>query len=103
MISLTKGGNRRKPSFSTICDWISKAWKEITVQTIQNGFKKAGIQYYDQRLQQETTQDEEIETISDTDNGEDAENTAIVIDDDSDDELLGDLFDGFEELHLEDD
>jgi len=62
MISLTKGGNRRKPTFSKVCEWIVNAWNEITLSTIQNGFSKAGIHTYDKSIQDANP----IDTAKDT-------------------------------------
>jgi hypothetical protein len=66
MISLTKGGNRRKATFSTICGWIVKAWTEITPEIIKNGFKKAGVESYETSgFITENQIEEEMEVSSD--------------------------------------
>jgi len=41
--TFTKGGKMRKASYSTVCEWIDKAWKSITPDCILNGFRKAKI------------------------------------------------------------
>jgi len=120
MSSLTKGGNRRKPTFSKVCEWIVNAWHGITFSAIQNGFSKAGIYTYDKSIQDANpifaakdtaidegtvSQDEEMESESDKENENGLPETTadMFIDDDSEDELVGDLFDAFDELTLEDD
>ena len=114
MISLTKGGNRRKATFSTVTEWIVSAWRDVTPETIKNGFKKAGIHSYGE--DQSTASN-----YSDTENNPHVigisefcdemeldsldkapppsaslENNfeLLQIDDDSEDFLVGDEFDG---------
>ena len=40
---LTKGGNRRPPSKTTILQWIKQSWDLVTVQTVKKSFLKCGI------------------------------------------------------------
>ena len=41
--SYTPAGHQRRATYSTICEWILKAWKDISSDTIINGFRKATI------------------------------------------------------------
>ena len=106
MISLTKGGNRRKATFSTVCDWIVKAWKEITPEVIENGFKKAGLESYGAAESiNEKDNEDAMDVFSDDESDTSVQAMEFtIIDEDSEeeDELLGDIFDGFDDLCLED-
>ena len=41
--SFTKTGRMRRATYSEVCEWILKAWEAVKVQSIRNGFRKAGI------------------------------------------------------------
>ena len=44
--SYTKNGSPKRASYDEIAEWISKAWDSVTVETIKNGFRKTGINFY---------------------------------------------------------
>ena len=109
IISLTKGGNRRQASFSEVCRWIVDVWKEVTPETIKNGFKKAGIESYVSSVEigplENLQTDPNMSSDSESSSEKDYSDTVVhmEIDEESDDELVGDLFDGFQELTLAED
>jgi hypothetical protein len=39
----TRAGNIKKPSIRLICEWILKAWNQISEESIRKGFKKCCI------------------------------------------------------------
>ena len=40
---VTKGGNLKRASLYDACQWVLKAWQEISSDTIVYAFKKCGI------------------------------------------------------------
>lgn len=42
----TKSGNLKRASYEEICKWIGKAWEEVPVTVIKNGFRKTSIDFY---------------------------------------------------------
>ena len=98
-ISLTKVGKRRKASFSTVCEWILKAWHDIPPKVIKNGFAKAEIHTYVEEIDKEGENligsSSYEESVGITDELEEL----LLADSDSDNDVLdenGDEFDGFE-------
>mgnify|MGYP003466395840 FL=1 len=90
-----KTGKIKRATYSEICDWIVKSWEDVTPQCIKNGFKKAGIQTYDENI--EGDDDSEIETGSEDKDLQEIQTeflhifeTFEIIDDED--------FDGFEEI-----
>jgi len=81
-----------------------EAWKEITPEVIKNGFKKAGLESYgtiEPIQEKDAVSDMEI-SPDDEPRGAMEEMDGFTIDEESEDELVGDMFDGFDELSLED-
>ena len=113
MISITKGGNRRKATFATVCEWIVSAWEEVSVDTIKHGFEKAGIHSYNDGTTianhvgvGDNLENEEPASSSgmDTEDENQALNVSEVLENfellqiDDDDDLVGDEFDGWEDI-----
>ncbi len=44
--SYTKSGSMKRASYAEVCKWIVESWKEVTVDCVKNGFRKAMICYY---------------------------------------------------------
>ena len=38
-MELTKGGNLKPPTFTTVCTWIANAWKNVTMEIVEKSFK----------------------------------------------------------------
>ena len=43
----TKSKKMKRASYSTVCHWIVQSWKNVSEETIKNGFKKSKICVYD--------------------------------------------------------
>ncbi|KAI5152436.1 hypothetical protein ENBRE01_2830 [Enteropsectra breve] len=39
----TRGGAMKRASYGQIVRWVKEAWDEVTIECVQNGFRKAGI------------------------------------------------------------
>jgi hypothetical protein len=65
----------KRASYSVVCNWIVDSWKEITVECIKNGFRRAGLFNYD-----ESNLDDSGDTIiyEEDDNDSDTENGGLT-------------------------
>ncbi|CAG8749224.1 23546_t:CDS:2 [Dentiscutata erythropus] len=77
-LDLTKKGNLKRPSYSLICQWILKAWDDISAEMIIKSFKKCGISNELDETEDDLLYDSDKEN-SEIDNNEDL--TEIVEED----------------------
>jgi hypothetical protein len=40
-VELTRGGNPKPPKEDIICDWVLKAWRKVTLDTIKKSISRA--------------------------------------------------------------
>jgi hypothetical protein len=73
--TFTKSGIMKRASYSVVCNWIVDSWKEITVECIKNGFRRAGLCNYN-----ESNLEDSDDTIiyEEDDNDSDKENSGMT-------------------------
>ena len=95
----TKSGHRKRASYSTVCSWVMEAWKEVSSDVIKNGFIKAGIIDGDSStLSKDITELTLHESDDDSDSELQPSNLEPLHVDDDDDEMMGDEFNGFDDV-----
>ncbi|KAJ3641811.1 hypothetical protein Zmor_028284 [Zophobas morio] len=116
LATFTPAGNRRRPSLVTVCEWIVTAWRDVSPDTVKKGFEKAGLHSYQNEeihveisdgvleennnhiLDTQNEIDGDVESDTDVEDGENIESDSENY---SDNELIGDEFDEWEDVAID--
>jgi len=88
--TFTETGKMRRATHAEVCDWVVRAWRAVTVTSITNGFRKAGITgCAEDRASGESSDEEEMESATALDPVLDAELIDLFNSDTEDEDFNG--------------
>uniref|UniRef100_A0A914EJX8 Uncharacterized protein n=1 Tax=Acrobeloides nanus TaxID=290746 RepID=A0A914EJX8_9BILA len=83
--TFTRGGKMRHASYLNVCNWILKRWEAVSVETIQNGFRKS--------LNEEVEENEESSDESEEESDDEDRLQRLEL-------LPEEILEAFDNLHL---
>ena len=88
--TFSETGKMRRATHAEVCDWVVRAWRAVTVTSITNGFRKAGITgCAEDRASGKSSDKEEMESATALDPVLDAELIDLFNSDTEDEDFNG--------------